>query len=83
MCPVPFRIGDFEVTSLGVMLAIAALVGLWLFRQELRRSILPLDATDTGVVVISVGVDATDAGALGLASGGLNDGTIRGAFLVP
>ena len=31
-----FRIGDFEVTSFGVMVAVAALVGLWLFRRELR-----------------------------------------------
>jgi hypothetical protein len=29
--PVLFRIGSFEVTSFGAMLALAALVGLWLF----------------------------------------------------
>lgn len=28
MYPVLFRIGDFEVTSFGVMVAVAALVGL-------------------------------------------------------
>ena len=44
-----FRIGDFEVTSLGVMVALAALVGLWLFRGELRFSGLPRDATDAGL----------------------------------
>jgi prolipoprotein diacylglyceryltransferase len=44
MYPVLFRIGDFEVTSFGVMVAFAALVGLWLFRRELRWSKLPLDA---------------------------------------
>lgn len=48
MYPVPFRIGDFEVTSFGVMVALAALLGLWLFRRELRRSGLPVDATDAG-----------------------------------
>jgi phosphatidylglycerol:prolipoprotein diacylglycerol transferase len=48
MYPVLFRIGDFEVTSFGVMVALAALVGLWLFRRELRFSGLPLDATDAG-----------------------------------
>jgi phosphatidylglycerol:prolipoprotein diacylglycerol transferase len=49
MYPVLFRIGDFEVTSFGVMVALAALAGLWLFRRELRWSRLPLDATDAGL----------------------------------
>ena len=49
MYPVQFRIADFEVTSFGVMVAVAALVGLWLFRRELRLSELPLDATDAGL----------------------------------
>jgi phosphatidylglycerol:prolipoprotein diacylglycerol transferase len=47
--PILFRIGDFEVTSFGVMVAIGALVGLWLFRRELVRSGLPESATDTAV----------------------------------
>ena len=38
MYPVLFRIGSFEVTSFGAMMAVAALVGLWIFRRELRRS---------------------------------------------
>ena len=50
MYPVLFRIGEFEVTSFGVMVALAALVGLWLFRRELRRSGLPLDATNAGLL---------------------------------
>src|SRR4051812_50173191 len=41
MYPVLFRIGDFEITSFGVLVAIAALVGLSLFARELRRSGLP------------------------------------------
>lgn len=48
-----FRIGDFEVTSFGVMVAVAALVGLWLFDRERRWSGLPdqaLDAAMAGVV---------------------------------
>ena len=49
MYPVLFRIADFEVTSFGVMVAVAAFVGLWLFRRELRLSELPLDATDAGL----------------------------------
>ena len=56
MFPVLFRIGSFEVTSFGVMVAIAALVGLWLFRRELRRSGLPLDATDAGIVGVVAGL---------------------------
>ena len=50
MYPVLFRLGDFEVTSFGVMVGLAALVGLWLFRRELRSSGLPLDATDAGLI---------------------------------
>src|SRR5262245_28885965 len=56
MYPILFRIGSFEVTSFGLMVAIAALVGLWLFRRELRQSGLPLDATDAGIVGVVGGL---------------------------
>jgi phosphatidylglycerol:prolipoprotein diacylglycerol transferase len=56
MYPVLFRIGSFEVTSFGVMVAVAALVGLWLFRRELRQSGLPLDAADAGIVGVIGGL---------------------------
>ena len=56
MYPVLFRIVSFEVTSFGVMVAVAALVGLWLFRRELRWSGLPLDATDAGIVGVIGGL---------------------------
>ena len=56
MYPVLFRIGSFEVTSFGVMLAAAALFGLWLFRHELRRSHLPVDVADAGVVGVIGGL---------------------------
>lgn len=46
MYPVLFRIGTFEVTSFGVLVAVAALVGIWLFGRELRRSGLQSDAVD-------------------------------------
>jgi phosphatidylglycerol---prolipoprotein diacylglyceryl transferase len=52
--PVLFRIGSFEITSFGVMVAIGALVGIWIFQRELRRSSLP-----------ESGVDAAVAGVLG------------------
>jgi phosphatidylglycerol---prolipoprotein diacylglyceryl transferase len=47
--PVLFRIGTFEITSFGAMVAIGALVGLWIFRRELARSRLPDDAVDAAV----------------------------------
>jgi phosphatidylglycerol:prolipoprotein diacylglycerol transferase len=50
MLPVLFRIGQLEVTSFGVMVAIATLVGLWVFRRELARSGLPDAATDAAIV---------------------------------
>jgi phosphatidylglycerol---prolipoprotein diacylglyceryl transferase len=54
--PVLFRIGSFEVTSFGVSMAVAALVGLWLFRRELQRSGLPPDAADAGLVGVVGGL---------------------------
>ena len=56
MYPILFRIGDFEVTSFGVMVAIGALVGLWMFRRELARSGLPESATDAAVAGVLGGL---------------------------
>jgi prolipoprotein diacylglyceryltransferase len=57
MYPVLFGIGTFEVTGLGVMVAVAALVGLWLFRRELLRAGLPPGAADAAIVaVIAIGI---------------------------
>ena len=52
--PVLFRIGSFEITSFGVLVALGALAGLWMFRRELHRSGLP-----------ESGIDAAMAGLLG------------------
>jgi len=49
MYPVLFRIGSFEVTSFGALMAVGVLVGLWLYRHELRRSGLPEAALDAAV----------------------------------
>lgn len=49
MHPVLLRIGTFEITSFGAMVAIGALVGLWILRRELNRSKLPADALDAAV----------------------------------
>jgi phosphatidylglycerol:prolipoprotein diacylglycerol transferase len=56
MYPVLFRIGSFEVTSFGVMVAVAALVGLWLFRHELQRSGSPPAAADAGIIGVIGGL---------------------------
>ncbi len=54
MYPTLIRIGGFEITSFGVLVAIGSLVGLWIFRRELERSHLPV-----------TGVDAALAGLIG------------------
>src|SRR5688572_8272859 len=46
MYPTLFRIGTFEITSFGVLVGIAALVGVWMFGRELTRSGLPEDAVN-------------------------------------
>ena len=56
MYPVLIRIGSFEITSFGAMVAIAALVGLWVFRRELIRAKLPADAGDAGIVGVIGGL---------------------------
>lgn len=49
MLPVLFRIGSLDITSFGVMVALGALTGLWVFRRELARSGLPEAAMDAAV----------------------------------
>jgi phosphatidylglycerol:prolipoprotein diacylglycerol transferase len=56
MYPVLFRIGSFEVTSFGAMVAVGAMVGLWLFRRELLRSGLPEAATDSAIAGLVGGI---------------------------
>jgi phosphatidylglycerol---prolipoprotein diacylglyceryl transferase len=54
--PTLFRIGSFEVTTFGAMLAVGALVGLWVLRGELRRSRLPESALDAAVAGVIGGM---------------------------
>jgi phosphatidylglycerol:prolipoprotein diacylglycerol transferase len=56
MYPTLFRIGDFEVTSFGALVAVGALVGLWLFRRELRLSGFPEHVSDAGLAGIFGGM---------------------------
>jgi hypothetical protein len=58
MYPVLFRVGAFEVTSFGVLVALGALVGIWLFGRELARSGLPADASNAAVAGGSAGSGA-------------------------
>lgn len=53
MYPVVFRVGDFEVTSFGVLVGVAALAGIRVFGRELARRGLPhagIDAAIAGVI---------------------------------
>ena len=56
MYPTFFRIGTFEVTSFGVMVAIGALVGLWVFGRELSRSGLPQSGSDAAMAGVFGGL---------------------------
>ena len=49
MYPILFRIGAVEITSFGVMVAVAGLVGLWIFHREVTRAALPDAAIDAAV----------------------------------
>jgi phosphatidylglycerol:prolipoprotein diacylglycerol transferase len=54
--PVLFRIGNFEITSFGVLVAIGALVGLWVFQRELARRSLPESGVDAGIAGVLGGL---------------------------
>src|SRR5215213_2733161 len=41
--------GTFEIKRLGALVALGALVGLWILQRELRRSRLPEQAADAAV----------------------------------
>ena len=56
MYPTLFRIGEFDITSFGVLVAIGSLVGLWIFRRELGRSRLPPDGVDAAVAGLMGGL---------------------------
>lgn len=56
MYPVLFRLGNFEITSFGVSVGVAAIVGAWLFGRELKRSGLPGDAMDAAVAGVIGGL---------------------------
>ena len=56
MYPVLFRLGEFEITSFGVLVGIAALVGIWMFTRELERSGLDAKAADAAIAGVIGGL---------------------------
>lgn len=56
MYPVLFRIGSFEVMSFGLMVALGALAGVWLFGRELRLSGQPRDAVNGAILGLVAGL---------------------------
>lgn len=56
MYPTFIRIGSFEVTSFGVLVAIAALAGIWIFGRELTRSGLPAEGSNAAMAGVLGGL---------------------------
>lgn len=54
--PVLFRVGEFEITSFGVLVAVAAVAGVWLFERERRRSALPDNTVDAAMAGVFGGM---------------------------
>jgi phosphatidylglycerol:prolipoprotein diacylglycerol transferase len=55
MYPVLFRVGQFEITSFGVMVALGALVGWSVFSREVRTSGLPESVSDVALYAVLAG----------------------------
>ncbi len=56
MYPVLFRIGSFEITSFGVLVAAGALLGIWIFQRELARRSLPESGVDSSIAGVLGGL---------------------------
>ena len=56
MFPTLFRLGDFEVTTFGALVALGALTGLWVFHRELHRSGLSPSGVDAALMGVLGGV---------------------------
>ncbi|HEY1303668.1 MAG TPA: prolipoprotein diacylglyceryl transferase family protein [Vicinamibacterales bacterium] len=56
MYPVLFRIGDFEITSFGVLVGLAAIVGVLVFEREAKRSRLPEDTASAAIAGVIGGL---------------------------
>jgi phosphatidylglycerol:prolipoprotein diacylglycerol transferase len=56
MYPTLIRVGDFEITTFGALVAIGALAGLWMFHRELLRSGLPASGLDAALIGVIGGL---------------------------
>ena len=56
MYPTFLRIGSFEITSFGVLVALGALAGMLVFQRELRRADLPGDAINAALAGVLGGL---------------------------
>ena len=56
MYPTFLRIGNFEITSFGVLVALGALAGMLVFQRELRRAGLPADAINAALAGVLGGL---------------------------
>jgi phosphatidylglycerol:prolipoprotein diacylglycerol transferase len=54
--PTFLRIGSFEITSFGVLVALGALAGMFVFQRELRRAGLPADAVNAALAGVLGGL---------------------------
>ena len=54
--PTLIRIGEFEITTFGALVALAALAGLWTFHRELVRRGLPPTGVDAALVGVLGGL---------------------------
>ena len=51
-----FRVGGFEITSFGVLVAVGAFIGLWVLGRESRRSGVPSGSVDAGIAGVFGGL---------------------------
>jgi phosphatidylglycerol:prolipoprotein diacylglycerol transferase len=56
MHPLLFRIGTFDITSFGAMMAVALVIGLWILQNEATRGGLPDGVKDAGLVGVVGGM---------------------------
>ncbi|HUP41150.1 MAG TPA: prolipoprotein diacylglyceryl transferase family protein [Vicinamibacterales bacterium] len=56
MYPILFRIGGFDITTFGVLVAAGALIGVWIFGRELGHANLPASAVDAALAGVIGGL---------------------------
>ena len=56
MYPTLIRFGDFEITTFGLLVALGALAGVFIFRRELARSGLPPSGVDAALIGVLGGL---------------------------